>query len=195
MPRTRTVVATLAALTTLSSTAQAQDKPGPDGHPPFGSLTSPSAALKVAFEEVCVPAILDRQPVEVLAVQRYLVSVNPRLAGFSGEVKTWRLGSLGKVYVAAWADGTCSVTVERGDPDALKAQALAAIKARGIELTQGSVQPAQADGVNVAYCGPPPQPIVLGILSPSDKRSRRPAIFLNLFRAKGDHPSLCNAAR
>lgn len=187
----RTLITAVVLSSLSAAPVLAQDKPRPDEHPPFAALTSPSAALKVAFEEVCLPAILDGQSVETLAIQRHLISVNPKLAGFSGEVKTWRLASLGQVYVAAWSDGTCSTTVERGDPEALKAQALAAVRARGIELTEGLSQPAKAGGINIAYCSPGPQPVVLGIITPADKKSPRGAIFLNLFRAKGDQPEFC----
>jgi hypothetical protein len=174
-----------------AQSAAAQDKPRPDDHPPIAALTSPSAAVKVAFEEVCLPAILDGQPVETLAIQRHLVSVNPKLAGFSGEVKTWRLASLGQVYVAAWSDGTCSVTSERGDPEALRQQVLDAMAARGIRLTAGLAQPAKADGINQAYCEAGSHPLVLSIITPVDKKSRRGAVFTNLFRARGERPSFC----
>ena len=186
------LIAMTAGLLALAVTpAQAQDKPRPDDHAPWKALTSSSAALKVVFDEICLPAILDGQSVARLAVQRHLVEVNPKLAGFSGDVRTWRLASLAHVYVAAWGDGTCSATVDRGDADAFRRQVLDAVAARNIILASGASQPAKADGVNTAYCSAPPQPLVISIITPADRRSRRPAIFVNAFRSRGVEPSFC----
>jgi len=122
---------------------------------------------------------------------RLTVVAGNGLAGFSGDVKVWRLASLGPVYVAAWGDGTCSATSQRGDPEALKRQVLAAVAARGLTLAPGRAVDAQADGINQAFCGSPPQPVVVSIITPANKQSRRGAIFINLFRAKGERPSFC----
>jgi hypothetical protein len=189
----RNIVAATALLVITATGAQAQDKPRPDDRAPWKALTSHSAALKVAFEEVCLPAILDRQPVETLAIQRHLVEVKPKLAGFSGEVRTWRLASLGHVYVAAWADGTCSVSMQRGTSEDMRRQVLDAVAARQITLAPGVAQPAKGDGVNTAYCSAPPQPLVVSIITPATRRSRRPALFVNVFKARGVEPSFCRA--
>jgi hypothetical protein len=190
----RTLAAAAALLSITTTGAQAQDKPRPDEHPPWKALTSSSAALKVVFDEICLPAILDGQPVASLAVQRHLIEVKPKLAGFSGDVRTWRLASLAHVYVAAWADGTCSATVDRGDPEAFRRQVLDAVAARDIALAPGISQPAKAEGINTAYCSAPPQPLVISIITPADKKSRRPAIFVNAFRARGAEPSFCKGS-
>jgi hypothetical protein len=187
----RILAVTAAILALTVSAAQAQDRPKPDDRPPWKALTSHSAALTVAFEEVCLPAILDRQPVATLAIQRHLVEVKPKLAGFSGDVRTWRLASLGHVYVAAWADGTCSVSLQRGAPEDLRKQVLDAVAARNVVLSPGRPQAAKADGVNTDYCSASPQPLVVSIITPAGKKSRRPAIFVNAFRARGAEPSFC----
>jgi hypothetical protein len=187
--RTLAVAATVIA---ASATAvQAQDRPRPDDRAPWKALTSHSAALKVAFEEVCLPAVLEGRNVETLAIQRHLVEVKPKLAGFSGEVRTWRLASLGHVHVAAWADGTCSVSMQRGTSEDMRRQVLDAVAARNVTLAPGISQPAKADGVNTAYCSAPPQPLVVSIITPANKKSRRPAILVNVFRARGAEPSFC----
>jgi hypothetical protein len=187
----RSIALTAALLALTVSPAQAQEKPRPDDRPPWKALTSSSAALKVVFDEICLTHFLDHQPLETLAIQRHLVEVKPKLAGFSGEVRTWRLASLAHVYVAAWADGTCSVTIDRGDPEAFKRQVLDAVAARNITLTEGVAQPAKAGGINTPYCSAPPQPLVVSIISPTGKRSKRPAIFVNVFKARGPDPAFC----
>jgi hypothetical protein len=187
----RTFAATAAVISIAANAAQAQDRPRPDDHPPWKALTSSSAALKVVFDEVCLSAALNDRSVEALAIERHLVEVKPKLAGFSGDVRTWRLASLSPVYVVAWADGTCSATVERGDPEAFRQQVLETLAAHDIKVTRGQSQAALGDGVNVPYCTSPPQPLVVSIITPTTKKSRRPAILLNVFKAKGELPSFC----
>jgi hypothetical protein len=171
--------------------AHAENKPLPLEPAPWAALTSPDAAVKVAFEKVCLPAILDGRPVGPIAVANRLLKVDARQAGATSADEAWRLASLGRVFVVAWSDGSCSSSSERGDPEALSRQVLAAVAARGIVLHQGVTGPADGDGRRVAWCSDGPQPLVLAIITRGGHKGRRPALVTTLFKARGESPPFC----
>ena len=191
----RRFVAVLSALwLAAAGAAQAEEKPFPLEPAPWGALTSPEAAMKVAFEKVCLRAMLEGQPVGPIAVANRLLKVDPRSAGAEDAEGAWRLASLGRVFVVAWKDGSCSSSSERGDPETLSQQVLAAVAARGIELHQGLVVPAADNGQRIAWCGDGPQPWVLTLITRRGRKGRRPALVTTLFKARGNSPSFCRPA-
>jgi hypothetical protein len=87
--------------------------PGPDGvtrgPAPYSALTSSSEALKVVFDEVCMPVVLDGGDFVALAKSRYMVEVKPGTDSTGQSSKTFRLASFGEVNATLWADGSCMV--------------------------------------------------------------------------------------
>jgi hypothetical protein len=178
------------AIATCAGEALANDKP-PLEPAPWAALTSPEAAVKVAFEKVCLPAILDGRPVGPIAVANRLLKIDGREAGATAADEAWRLASLGRVFVVAWSDGSCSSSSERGDPKALSRQVLAAVAERGIVLHEGLTVPADEHGRRVAWCSEGPQPLVLALITRSGHKGRRPALVATLFKARGESPPFC----
>ena len=179
----------------LSASAAAADEPRLPSEPtPWAALTSPEAAMKVAFEKVCLRAMLENRSVGQVAVANMLLKVDARPAGATAADQAWRLASLGRVFVVAWQDGSCSSSSERGDPDVLSRQVLAAAMDHGLTLRQGQTYPANDGGERVAWCSEGPQPWVLAITTRRRDKGRRPAIVTTLFKAKGDAPEFCRAA-
>ena len=174
--------------------AKALDKPLPLEPAPWAALTSPEAAVRVAFEKVCLRAMLESQPIGPIAVSNRLLPVDARSAGATADDNAWRLASLGRVFVVAWKDGSCSSSSERGDPDVLSRQVLEAAAAHGLVLRAGQSYPASDGGQRAAWCSEGLQPWVLAITTRRESKGRRPAIVTTLFRAKGDAPEFCRAA-
>jgi len=187
-------IAMAIATTAVACAARADDKPLPLEPAPWSALTSPEAAVKVAFEKVCLRAMLGDQPIGPIAVANRLLPVDPRGAGATPDDKVWRLASLGRVFVVAWKDGSCTSSSERGDPDILSRQVLTAIASAGVALRQGQTYPADDGGSRVAWCSEGPQPWVLAIVTRRGAKGRRPAIVTTLFKAKGDAPAFCRSA-
>lgn len=189
----RTLITSLAAAgLLLSACAGSPAGASGDGAPPWNSLTSPMAALKVALDEVCLPAILDGRPIGEVAEARYLRPVPPRSTGSPQATAAWRLASWHNVYVMQLPNGGCSVSLEAGDAGELAAAAVAMAEARG-NFTQGQTVPARnGEAENTAWCTPEAdRPVVVGVLR---KRSGRgAALVVNVFRAQGARPPFCEA--
>ena len=159
---------------------------------PWGALLSAEAAMDVAFTKVCLPAMLESRSIEDLAVANRMIAVSSRDAGAGPQDKVWRLASLGRVYVVAWADGACSSSSERGDATKLAERVLAALRGAGVAMAPGAAgEPAANGGRRDVWCGPGPNPVVLAVTTRADKRSRRPAILTTLFKARSPAPPFC----
>lgn len=169
--------------------------PGPDGvtrgPAPYAALTSSSEALKVAFEQVCLPVILDGGDFVTLAKSRYMVEVKPGRDTTGQSSQTFRLASFGEVTATLWEDGSCMVALERGNSEELSSQALASLAARGQVMTRGISGPAANDGARLAFCNPDPRPLILALTTPASKSSRRLALVATLYRAKGGASDIC----
>ncbi len=175
---------------------QTQDQaPAPQerGPAPFAALTSPTAALKVAFDEVCLPAVLEGRSLEDLAHQRYLVPVNPRSTGSPTATAAWRLASYSHVYVVALPGGGCSVAVEGGDPEGLNAAAIAMMKAWAAFAPAAPEPTADGKAERTAWCTPEAnRPYFIALLRRTS--GRRNALVANVQRAQGLRPSFCPVA-
>jgi hypothetical protein len=169
--------------------------PGPDGvtrgPAPYAALTSSSEALKVAFDQVCMPVVLDGGDFVALAKSRYMVEVKPGKDSTGQASQTFRLASFGEVTATLWADGSCMVALERGDSEELSSQALASLSSRGHAMTRGTSGPAPNDGVRIAFCNPDPRPLILAVTTPASKSSKRLALVATLYRAKGGASDIC----
>ena len=184
-------LASLLATGLLLSACASTPPPG-DGSPPWASLTSPTAALTVVLDEVCLPAVMDGRPVGDLAEARYLRPVPPASTGSPMAVAAWRLASWHDIYVMELPNGGCSASIEAGDADALATGAVALLKARAA-FAAGAVTPT-ADGraENTAWCTPETRrPVVAGVVRRTG--GRRVALLLNLFRAGDARPPFCSA--
>ncbi len=166
-------------------------RPG-DGSPPWSSLTSPTAALKVALDEVCLPAILENRAIAELAEARYLVSVPPRSTGSAQATAAWRLGSWHNVHVMQLPNGGCSVSLEAGNAEDLAASAVEMAQARAA-FTRGVATPARnGEAENTAWCSAGnDRPVVVGVLRKLSGRGD--ALVVNVFRAAAARPSFCSA--
>ena len=170
---------------------------GPDrdgitrGAAPYAALTSGDEALKVVFDQVCPPVILDGGDFLILAKSHYLVAGKPSNDKIGQASQTLQLASMARASATLWADGTCSVVLEKGDSEAIRGHILASLAARGQAMKPGVSKPAPRDGVNAAYCNADPRPLLLGVLTPASKASKRPAMVANLYRAKGGASDIC----
>jgi hypothetical protein len=147
--------------------------------------------LKVVFDEVCMPVVLDGGDFVTLAKSRYMVEVKPGTDSTGQSSQTFRLASFGEVNATLWADGSCMVGLERGNSEALGAQALASLAARGQAMTRGTSGPAPNDGARTAFCNADPRPLILAVTTPASKSSRRPALVATLYRARGGASDIC----
>lgn len=192
----RLAVATLAGLMAAGSAAPAAfaqspaEQQAPPSRPPWSSLTSPSAALRVVLDEICLPAILETRPLGPLAESRYLRPVAPRSTGSAQAVAAWRLASWHEIFVMQLPNGGCSLSLEAGDADDLAALAVTMLQAR-VPFEEGQSMPsADGDATNTAWCtADADRPVVAGIVRRT--RGRRVALLINLFRAQGPHPAFC----
>ncbi|MDZ4760498.1 MAG: hypothetical protein SGJ21_05445 [Alphaproteobacteria bacterium] len=179
------------ALAACGSTTQ----PGRDGivrgPAPYAALTSSDAALKVAFDEVCVPTVLAGGDFATLAKTRYMVEMKPVRDSTGQSSQVFRLASIDEVTATLWADGSCMVGIERGDSEALSAKALASLEARGHVMAAGISSPAPNDGTRAAWCNSDPRPLMLAITTPTGKASKRQALVATLYRAKGGASDIC----
>lgn len=174
----------------LTACASGSQAPRGDGSPPWSSLTSPSAALKVVVDEVCLPAIIENRPIGELAEARYLWPVPPASTGSPSATAAWRLGSWHRIYVMQLPNGGCSASVDAGDADDLAAATVAMAQARA-PLARGLTLSARdGEAENVAWCTPEAdRPLVVGVLRKLSGSG--PALVVNVFRAQGARPSFC----
>ena len=165
--------------------------PRPDRAPaPWAALTSPTAALKVAFDEVCVAAVMEGGGLEQLALRHYLVPVSPHSTRSPTATAAWRLASYSNVFVMALPDGACSVSVEGGDPDALNVVAIEMLKARAAFAPSVPQPSTDGNAERIAWCTPEAQrPYVVTLLRRTS--GRRVAFLANAFRAQGARPPFC----
>ncbi|HZV85032.1 MAG TPA: hypothetical protein VFF48_08610 [Brevundimonas sp.] len=176
-----------AASLMLAAPATAQER----GPPPWAALTSPTAAMEVAFDKVCLAALMSGRTIDDLAYENHLVSVAPRTTGSPTAQRAWRLASWSQVYVMALPNGACSASVEGGDAGGLNAAAVAALQARAL-FTAG-----QRDVTNgaerTAWCTTENQrPLVAVLLK--KLRGDRVAFLANVFRTQADRPPFCSPA-
>lgn len=186
MPRLLPLVAAGLMLSACASSSA----PADDGSPPWESLTSPTAALKVVLDEVCLPAIMDGRPIRELAEARFLRPVPPASTGSPTAVAAWRLASWHHIYVMELTNGGCSFSLEAGEADDLAAATVNMLKARA-SFSPGRVAPtADGNAENTAWCTPEARrPVVAGVLRRTG--GRRVALLVNVFRAEDARPSFC----
>ncbi len=179
------------AVTLIASGCATGTASGPDS-PPYGALISPTAAMEVVFNEVCLPAILENQSIEALALQRFMRPVGVRETGSDQAVAAWRLASYSGVYVMQLPNSGCSASVDAGDPDALNARALELLAARGTFAAGAVAATRGGNAVNTAHCSPETdRPVIVGLVR---KTGGRGAAFLaNVFRAQNTRPPFCQA--
>ncbi|TAJ74660.1 MAG: hypothetical protein EPO51_00975 [Phenylobacterium sp.] len=162
--------------------------------PPFGALIDSVEAGEIVLRDVCLPGILNRRPIEELALYERLVAMPSRAAGAGADDKVWRLGSLSPVYAVAWADGSCSTYVDRGPSEKLRAMAAATILARpeGFAMTQtGLVDAGRVE--RTVYCAwNGEERLVATITTPANAKARTRALSSTVYRARGPS-SLCPA--
>lgn len=158
-----------------------------------GGAMSPQDALAEAFEDGCLPAITQGVSVpERAEAQGWRVWKNAPATGAGPDDVTWLVPSTIPVTVTDWADGSCMVTSEEGDPARLSAQVLDAARTAGLKLTAGEVSATDGGGVRTAYCSSERPPYVLAVTTPG-KSPDRIALVATLFRATGSFPSFCTA--
>jgi hypothetical protein len=161
------------------------------GPAPYGALVSSSEALKVVFDEVCMPVVLDGADFATTAKSRYMVEGQPSKDATGQSSQSFRLAAFGDVTATLWDDGTCMVGLERGNSDELGNQALAALASRGHVMKPGLAAAASNDGARVAFCNQDPRPLILAVTKPASKSSKRPALVAGLYRAKGGASDIC----
>jgi len=143
----RRLALVLACLPAMAQGAPAQDKA------PWGALTNPVKAGEIVLRDVCLPGILERKPVEELALHERLVAMRPTAANAKPTDKVWRLGSIREVYAVAWSDGSCSTFVNTGPAEELRAMAEAVILARPEGFVRGLSGPEDGGRVQrTVYC-------------------------------------------
>jgi len=182
MNRPSAILATASLM--IASAATAQER----GPAPWVALTSPTAAMQVVFDRICLTAVMEGRSIDDLAYENHLVSVSPRSTGSPTAERAWRLGSWSSVYVVVLPNGGCSASVEAGNPGGLNAAALAAMQARAPFTAGQSIETNDAE--RTAWCTEEAQrPVVVALLK--KVRGRRNAFVANVFRAEADRPTFC----
>lgn len=170
------------------------DRREPQAGPPLSALTSPTAALRVVLDQVCLPAILDNQPIGPLAEGRSMQSVPPRTTRSSQAVAAWRLASWHEIFVMQLPNGGCSLSLEEGDPEGLAALAVTMLQARATFVQGQSAPSADGNATNTAWCTTEAyRPVVAGIVQ--RRQGRRVALLMNVFRAQAARPPFCAPPR
>lgn len=186
-------------LSLLSAACGTTSGPGPDGvtrgPAPYAALTSTSAGLKVVFDEVCIPVVLDGGDFVTLSKSRHMVETKASTDTTGQSSQSFRVASFGEITATLWADGSCMVALERGDSSELRDQVLASLTARGHAMTRGISGAAPNDGARMAFCNADPRPLVLALTTPASKSSRRLALVATLYRAKGGASDICLRGR
>jgi hypothetical protein len=154
------------------------------GSAPDAALTSGDEALKVVFDQVRLPLILDGGDFLTRAKSHDLVARKPSTDAPGQTSQTFELASLAHAAARFWSDGACSGVLQKGDSEAMSSHILASLAARGQAMKPDASKPAARDGVDAACCNADPRPLALGVLTPTARASRRPAIVANLYRAK-----------
>ena len=95
-------------------------------------------AGSIALGRVCLPGILEARPIEDLAKAEGMTSMPPSSVGAGPNDRTWRLSLTEAVYAVAWADGSCTVIMQKGGKDDLRAMAESEILARPEGFARGS---------------------------------------------------------
>jgi hypothetical protein len=154
-------------------------------------MTSSDEALKVVFDEVCLPTVLDGGDFVTLAKSHYLVPGKPSSDKTGQTSQTFELASMARASATLWSDGTCMVGLQKGDTVAMRDHIVAALSARGQVMKPGRSDRDPNGDANTAYCNADPRPLLLAVKTPGPKNSKRPAIVANLYRAKGGASDLC----
>lgn len=191
MQRSQMALAFVAAAAAVSGCATPAG--GASQPVPVGAVFSADEAVKVVFDSICVPAILEGKPVADLAKARGLVEVQANLKQGGPNDRTYGFPSLSHALVTAWADGTCMISIDKGDAPALRAKLITTLESKSLVIHPGSTVPADNAGEKTAYCSADRPPIVLGVITPRnpDKPGKRAALVANLFRAKSGNPEFC----
>jgi hypothetical protein len=120
---------------------------------PAASATDGMEAVRVALGRVCLPGIVEASPIAPLALAAGMVSVPPTAVGAGPLDKAWGLGGAAPALAVAWADGSCTAMLPKGDKDAARATAEKVILARPEGFKRGSTMLADGDRVQrTVYC-------------------------------------------
>lgn len=186
------IVATAVAFA-LASVPHAHAEAGKERRPdePWAELVSTRKAFDYVLREVCLPAVAEGRSIGELAKYNILAGPVGGVGGAPKDVKTWRLASLTAVDATDWNDGSCMVSVVRGNAAELRAATLERLAIFDPSFAPGLVQPAR-DGkaVREAFCTAGDHPLAAAITTPALNAKGR-ALVVTVFRAKGLRPSLC----
>ena len=160
----------------------------PSQPPPWGALTSPTAAMTLDFSDICMTAVKEQRSVEALALDHWLRPVPPRSTGSPMAAGAWRLASWSNVFAMALPEGGCSASVEAGDPEGLRVAAVELLARHGV-FHEGRTIPGD-DNSRTAWCTPDAQRPMVAVLVKRTTR-RRPAFVANVFLAHDARPSFC----
>ncbi len=161
------------------------------GPAPYGALTSGEEALKIVFDKVCLPTVLGEGDFVTLAKTNYMVEVKPAKDSTGQTSQRFGLASMANAEAVLWADGTCTISLQRGDPEAYRAQMLETLAAHGQVMSRGKADVAARNGRRTSYCNPDPRPLMLIVIVPGDNTSKRNAVVANLRRATGGAHDIC----
>jgi hypothetical protein len=168
----------------LGTPAAAQDREPA----PWAALTSPTAAMHVVFDKVCLAAVMDARSIEERALANHLIEVDARSTGSPTAERAWRLASWSYVYVMALPNGACSASVQAGDAEGMNAAALQDMAARA-PFTAGRRDTANG-AERTAWCTAEAERPVVAVLL-KKVGGRRDAFVANVFRAQDDRPPFC----
>jgi hypothetical protein len=184
------LVVIAALLVFAASTAHGQEQPRLD----LATRVSAEKSVAYLIAHVCLPVIIDGQPVEAAVNNRDIQPMSLARANIkdgAAQDRTWMLNGTAQAQVTLWADGTCMVGSRRGDPAKLVAATLDVLKARAEGFSPGTSQP-DGDAIRTEYCSAATaHPYVVSIKVPAPKSKRAP-FLANIFRSKADgRPPYC----
>ena len=140
--------------------------PTPSTHSP-AVLFSGEKAYQAGLANVCLPLISERKALSEVQAAEHLIQIDPGQAGAGPADHVYRLGSVDFTLVIAWADGTCSVEVQKGDAAQLRGAAAAVLAARPEGFSQGVTKKTSVGSDRTLWCAAArPQPVIVSVATP-----------------------------
>jgi hypothetical protein len=115
--------------------------------------TDGTQAARLALARVCLPGVVEARPIEPLAKAEGMTMVSPTTVGAGPTDKAWRADPAAPAYAVAWADGSCTATLLKGDKDAARTMAEKEILSRPERFKHGATMLADHGRVEQSvYC-------------------------------------------
>ena len=158
------------------------------------TLLSGRDAYRLGLERVCIPVVNGADPAVVardLRLQPLPKTLLPNRTA-PGD-RAWYLPTRDVTLAVAWADGSCSVQMVRGDPASLDGLMEQVLRPRPERFRPGRMDAPAPDLHRVSYCeSRRPHPLVVTFVSPAPGTGGRMVSSSSVLRSKEDgEPPSC----